>query len=285
MKKKTQRFIIDYLGITVGSFLTAIGLIVFLIPNKIAAGGVSGIVTVIYHIFGLQPGLMMFVINIPLFIIGIKVLGKRIGFRTLYGIIVLSLSIDLLNPYVPILTHDPLLASLYGGGILGLGLGIVFKSRGTTGGTDLMAALLNRFFPVFSIGQGLLLIDALVVALAGIIFNAEVALYAVISLIVSTKVIDLVQEGFNLAKATLIISNKSDQIKDDILDKMKRGVTTLQGKGGYTGQNKNVLLVIVSRAEVSRLKNLVLLIDPHAFVIITEVHEVMGEGFKELVID
>lgn len=282
MKLSYRRIFLDYLAITVGCFLTSIGLIIFLIPNKIASGGVSGLATVLFHLFGFPVGVVMLTINIPLFLIGVRVLGKSLGFRTFYGIAVLSVFIDLLAPYVPILTHDLLLASLYGGGFIGFGLGIVFKSRGTTGGTDLLAALLNKFFPAISIGQGVLLVDIFVVLIAGIVFNAELALYAVISLFVSSKIIDLVQEGFNLAKAALIISDRSEEIRLGILEKMGRGVTTLDGKGGYTGKEKDVLLVIVSRAEVSQLKRLVTQIDASSFVILTEVHEVMGEGFKEI---
>ncbi len=275
----------DYLGITLGSLLTVLGLVVFLIPNKIAAGGVSGLATVIYYLFGWAPSLVMLIINIPLFLSGVKVLGKHMGPRTLYGIISLSLFIELLDPYLPVLTQNPLLACLYGGGLVGLGVGLVFKSKGTTGGTDLMAALLHHYFPTFSIGQGLLIIDAMIVILAGIVFNAELALYAVISIFVASKVIDLVQEGFNLSKAVFIISDYSEEIKQNILEDMGRGVTYLNGRGGYTGKEKNVLLAVVNRAEVTHLKRLVHRIDPRSFVILTEVHEVMGEGFREFKVD
>ncbi len=279
---RIKRILLDYLGITLGCLLTAMALIIFLIPNKIAAGGVSGLATVLFYLFNFPVGIVMFAINIPLFLIGVKVLGKSLGFRTFYGIVVLSFFTDFLAAYLPVLTRDPLLASIYGGGLTGLGLGLVFKSRGTTGGTDLVAALLNNFFPVVSIGQGLLIIDVIVVTLAGIVFNAELALYAAISLFVSSKIIDLIQEGFNLAKAALVISDHSEEIRQAILNTMGRGVTTLDGKGGFTGKEKDVILVIVSRAEVTELKRLVTRIDPRSFVILTGVHEVMGEGFKEV---
>lgn len=284
-KVSLKRTIREYLGIGLGCLLTAVGLVIFLIPNKVAAGGVSGLATVIYYLTGFPVGTAMLLFNIPLFIIGVKVLGRHVGFRTLYGILVLSMGTDLLGPYLPVLTHDPLLASLYGGAVSGLGMGLVFKFRGTTGGTDLVAALLHRFFPTFSIGQGLLIVDAIVIALAGLVFNAELALYAVVALFISSKVIDLIQEGFNVAKALFIISDHADEIRVDILEKMGRGVTTLCGQGGFTGHPKNVLLVVVSRAEVAEVKALTLSIDPRAFVILTDVHEVMGEGFQEWVQD
>jgi uncharacterized membrane-anchored protein YitT (DUF2179 family) len=280
-KGKFKRAFLEYLGIGLGCLMTAVGLIIFLVPNKIAAGGVSGLATLIYYLTGFPVGTAMLLFNIPLFIIGVKVLGRHMGFRTLFGIVILSVGTDLLGPFFPVLTHDPLLASLYGGAVCGVGMGLVFKFRGTTGGTDLVASLLHRFFPTISIGQGLLIVDAFVIALAGLVFSAELALYAVVALFISSKVIDLIQEGFNLAKALFIISDHADEICVDILEKMGRGVTTLCGKGGYTGQPKNVLLVVVSRTEVAEVKALTLGRDPRAFVILTDVHEVMGEGFQE----
>ena len=284
MSEKSKRLIIDYIGIAVGCVLTALGLSVFLIPNKIAAGGVSGLATVIYYLFEVKVSIVMLAINVPLFILGVKVLGKNLGARTLYGIGVLSLAIELTSG-IPPLTDEVLLAAIYGGVLVGLGLGIVFKSKGTTGGTDLAAALLHRFVPTFSIGQGMLLVDILVVTMAGITFNAELALYAAISLFVTSKVIDLVQEGLNLAKAVFIISDKSEEIRKEILDDMNRGVTRLYASGGYTGKEKYVLLVILNRSEITTLKRLVYRIDPGSFVTITDVHEVLGEGFQRVELD
>ncbi|PRX35545.1 uncharacterized membrane-anchored protein YitT (DUF2179 family) [Orenia metallireducens] len=277
MRKQT---IYDYFWITIGSIITAAGLVMFLIPNKIAAGGVSGLSTVIYYLFGLPVGMVSLAINIPLFIIGVKEMGAKFGIRTLYGIFLLSFGIDLLNPYLPVLTHDPLLASIYGGGVSGLGLGLVFRSKGTTGGTDLVAQLINKFTGI-SVGKSLMIIDFCVIALAGIVFNAEIALYAFIAMMITGKAIDIVQEGLKISKGTFIISDYSEEIRKNILEKMDRGVTILKGKGGFTEHNKDVLLCIISRSEVSDLKRIVHNIDENAFVIITEVHEVLGEGFNE----
>jgi len=277
MRKET---VYDYIGITIGSILTAMSLVMFLVPNKIAAGGVSGIATVLFYIFNWPVGLTMLAINIPLFFTGIRVLGVTFGIRTLYSILVLSLATDYLSPYLKTLTHDPLLAAIYGGVFAGVGLGIVFKFKATTGGTDLVARLLNHYFG-FSIGKGLLMIDFLVITFAGVVFSAELALYALIGLFITSKAIDLVQEGFNISKGTFIISDHGAKIKKEILDNMDRGVTVLKGKGGFTDADKEVLLCIISRAEVARLKGLVYDIDQEAFVIITDVHEVLGEGFNE----
>jgi len=277
MRKQT---VYDYFWITIGSLITAAGLVMFLIPNKIAAGGVSGFSTVIYYLFGLPVGMVSLAINIPLFIIGVKELGAKFGIRTLYGIFLLSFGIDLLTPYLPVLTHDLLLASIYGGGLSGLGLGLVFRSKGTTGGTDLVAQLINKFTGI-SVGKSLMIIDFCVIALAGIVFNAEIALYAFVAMMITGKAIDIVQEGLKISKGTFIISDHSEEIRKNILEKMDRGVTILKGKGGFTEHNKDVLLCIISRSEVSDLKRLVHNIDKNAFVIITEVHEVLGEGFTE----
>ena len=280
MEKKT---VYNYLFITLGSLLTAVGLVVFLIPNKIASGGISGLATILYHVFDWRVGRTIFLINIPLFLIGLRSLGTKFGLRTLYGILALALSTDLLEIYctgLPTLTTDPLLAAIYGGGMVGLGLGLVIRAEGTTGGTDLVAQIVNKYTNI-SVGKGLLIIDFCVIALAGIVFNAEIALYALISLFITSRVIDLVQEGFNISKATFIISDNFDAIREAILNDLNRGVTILEGRGGYTCHNKEVLLCIINRSEISDIKRIVHQIDEDAFVIITEAHEVLGEGFDE----
>ncbi len=275
-----RQIVYDYFVITIGSLVTAMGLVMFLVPNKIASGGVSGLATVIYYLFNLPVGKVILILNIPLFIAGIREMGTKFGMRTLYGIIVLSLGIDLLTPYLPVITHDPILAAIYGGGIVGIGLGLVFKAKGTTGGTDLVAQLINKYTDI-SVGKALLMVDFCIIVLAGIVFNAELALYALISLVLTSHMIDLVQQGLNIAKATLIISDSAKDIKKTIIHQMGRGVTVLRGKGGFTNNNKDVLLCIIDRSEVSDLKRLVHTIDREAFVIITEVHEALGEGFNE----
>lgn len=278
MIKKT---ITDYLGITAGSFLIALALTVFLVPNRIAAGGVSGLATVIYYITSFPIGITMLIINIPLFIAGVKIMGKSFGVRTIYGIASLSIFTDLLQPHMTSLTNDLLLASIYGGVIGGIGLGLVFRFRGTTGGTDLIASLIN-YYTGISVGEGLLIADGVVVALAGIFFNLEVALYAAVTIFITSQTIDVIQEGLNFKKGVLIISNKAEAINQMVVDDLNRGITEFEAKGGYTGERKRVLLCIISRSEVSELKTAVSKIDKDAFVIISNVHEVLGEGFTEI---
>jgi len=276
-----KRIFIDYLGITVGSFLIALALTVFLVPNRIAAGGVSGLATVIYYITSFPIGITMLIINIPLFLAGLKIMGTSFGLRTIYGIISLSVFTDLMQPYVTALTDDLLLASIYGGVVSGIGLGIVFRSRGTTGGTDMIASLIN-YYTGITVGEGLLIADGVVVALAGIFFNLEVALYAAVTIFITSQTIDVVQEGLNFKKGVLIISDKTEQIKQMVVNDLNRGITEFDAKGGYTGDRKQVLLCIISRSEVSELKTEVAKIDKEAFVIISNVHEVLGEGFTEI---
>lgn len=271
----------EFIWVSVGVVLTALGLILFLVPNKIAAGGVSGVATILHYVIGSPVGLTMLALNVPLFAMGIYRLGLTFGFRSLYGTISLSLVVDFMDPFLPVPTQDPLLASLYGGVLVGLGLGLVFRFRGTTGGTDLAAAILRTYTGV-NIGQLLFLVDATVVLAAGFVFHSwELALYALITIFITAWVIDLVQEGISYAKAFFIISDRVDVIAGRVLRELGRGATALKGRGMYTGTDREVLLTVVNRAEVSRLKEMVYETDPGAFVILADVREVLGEGFKE----
>jgi uncharacterized membrane-anchored protein YitT (DUF2179 family) len=282
MSNKVKNLVMNYLLVTIGAIFTALSLVLFTVPNKIAAGGVSGVATILYHMFGFNVGIVILIINVPLFILAVYVLGGSIGAKTLWGILVMSFSVEFLSPFLEPVTYEVILASIYGGVLGGLGMGLVFRGGGTTGGTDLIAALTSYFFPHFSIGQGLFLIDGVVIMLAGLVFDVELALYAAITIFVSTKLIDIIQEGFNISKSVFIISDKSQIIKNSILSNMRRGVTALKGYGGYSGKEKDVLLVTINRAEITKLKNLIREIDQNAFVVLNEAHEVLGEGFKRI---
>jgi len=274
------KWVADYFIIVVGTVLVAAGLDIFLVPNKIAAGGVSGIATILHFTISVPVGAAILFLNVPLFIFSIYRLGFRFGARSLFGTVVLSLAVDVMAPFLPVFTRDVLLASLFGGVLTGLGLGLVFRSKGTTGGTDLAAAVLRSYVGI-NIGQLLFVVDGLVVLSAGIVFHsAELAMYALISIFVTARVIDLVQEGFGFAKAFLIISDRAEEIGNDIMYKLDRGATLIRGRGLYTGRERPVILSVVGRSEVSKLKETVYRIDPDAFVILADVHEVLGEGFK-----
>lgn len=272
----------NYAGITLGTVVTATALNMFLIPNKIAAGGTSGLATVFHHLWGWPVGLAMLSMDIPLFLGSVKVLGARFGINTLFGSVVLSLSIDLLAPYTPVLTHDILLSSLYGGVLSGVGMGLVFRFRGTTAGTDMAAAVVNKLFDI-SLGRALLGIDCCVIAIAGFAFgSADLSLYALISLFVTTQIIDLIQEGPNSAKAFLIMSDRTAEIAQAIMTEIGRGVTFLFGRGGYSGKEREMLVCVVSKKEVQAMKDLISKIDGKAFVIVADAHEVLGEGFTRI---
>jgi uncharacterized membrane-anchored protein YitT (DUF2179 family) len=272
----------DYLGITIGAVITAVSLNMFLIPNKVAAGGVSGLATVLHYLTNWPVGLIMLAFNIPLFIIGLKVMGARYGINTLFGAGVLSVAIDVMAPFTPVLTSDLLLNSLYGGVVGGIGMGIVFRSKGNTAGTALAAVILNKLLG-FRVGQAMMAADFFVIVFAGFAFkSAELSLYALISIFVTGQIVDLVQEGPSTSKAFFVMSNKSKQVADAIIKEMDRGVTVLQAKGGYTGEPRETLLCVVSTSEVTQLKEVIYQIDSKAFVIVTTAHEVLGEGFTEI---
>lgn len=280
IRARWLRTLIDYLAITAGAVLTAAALDAFLIPGRIAAGGVSGLATIVYHVFGFPVGWTMLAVNVPLFAAALFVIGPGFGIRTVYGSIVVSVAVEALKPWIPSITQDLVLSSVYGGALAGLGLGLAFRHGGSTGGTDLAARMLNKLTHL-SVGRSLLLIDFVVVGLAGVVFNAELALYALVAIFVTSKAIDLVQEGFSYAKTAIIISNRADAIASAVMTRMERGVTGLKGVGKYSGEEREVLLCVVSRREIAELKNLVHELDPDAFMTITHTHEVLGEGFKK----
>ncbi|NLU36594.1 MAG: YitT family protein [Clostridiales bacterium] len=274
----TRRKIInEYLLIVIGSLLTALSFNFFFIPNKIAPGGLSGIATVLYHIFRFPVGATTLVLNVPLFIAGIRQLGGHFGIRTLLATILLSVFIDIVK--VPVLTDDSLLASIYGGFLMGLGLGIIFRMNATTGGTDLFAKIIHKYFPSISVAWVLFAVDFIVVVMAAILLGPSKGLYAIVALAVSARVMDLVQEGLNAAKAFFIISDHAEEISKRIMEEMDRGVTMLDGRGAYTGNEKNVILCVIRRTQITQLKDLINEIDPKAFVLVADVREVMGEGF------
>ena len=286
----------DYLWIIVGSFITAAAIDVFLVPYKIAPGGVSGVATVVYYLSGgkLPVGTVMLILNIPLFIAGIRFVGRRFALRTLFSTLLLSVFIDTIEPFTryfvehllvkleqPPTPPDLLLYSIFGGLFMGLGLGIVFRFGATTGGSDLAARIVNHFRPNFTMGQMILLIDTAVIIFAAVSFKSFLlALYAIVTLYISSKIIDAVMEGVNFAKAVFIISDKSEEIAGRILTDIDRGVTALKGKGMYTDFEKTVLLCVLHRGQLPLLKEIVRKVDGKAFIILTDIREVFGEGFK-----
>ena len=276
---KNARTVFSYAAMLVGAFFIAASFNLFLLPNRIASGGVSGISIILNTLAGIPPAYSEWALNIPLFIAGVLVLGRPFGLKTVVGSIVLPLFVLLTSHWAPP-THDPLLSAIYGGLGVGIGLGLVFRGRGSTGGLDVAAQILHRVLGI-RLGLAIAALDGLVILSAGLFISLENALYALIGLFTTSKTIDIIQSGLQTSKAAYIISRDPKRVSAAILHELDRGLTLLQGTGGYTGDERPVLLTVVGQSEVVRLKLLVRDADPDAFVIITNAAEVLGEGFRD----
>lgn len=279
-----KKFLFESIELILGCIFMSIGINMFLKPYTIAPGGLSGLSVVLGKLTGLPISIVMLGIGIPLVIFSIKILGIKDSIKTLIGMsifsAILSLTSKLSNTHV---TEDVLLCAVSGALCLGVGLGIVLKMDASTGGTDLIALMLNKIFPNIPLSKFMIMLDGMVVISAGLASkNLETALYSGVALYIIVKVVDAIVSDFNYSKAFMIISNEPNALRDGINKEIKRGVTFLQGKGGYTNEDKNVLLVVVSKNEEVHLKKVIKSIDPSAFIIVTDVHEVLGEGFKAI---
>jgi uncharacterized membrane-anchored protein YitT (DUF2179 family) len=272
--------LVEYIYVVIGSAFVAIGFNLFLLPNRVASGGVSGISTILEATFGFEPAYVQWAFNIPLFIIGILLLGKQFGIKTLIGTIFVPLVVYLTRTWEPA-TLDPLLGSLFGGIAIGLGIGIVFRGKASTGGTDLAAQIIHKYTGL-TLGTCVALIDGLIVLSAAIVFDLESGLYALIALYVTSKTIDIVQIGWGRSKMAMIITSKQQEIQNAILHEIDRGVTRLTAHGGFTNNERPILMCVVDQTEFTKLKQLVRSIDPHAFVTVTDTSEVLGEGFNRV---
>jgi len=278
-----QRLVMDYIYVLIGSAVVAIAFNVFLLPNKIASGGVSGISTIVHWTFGIEPSFVQWALNIPLFICGIIFLGSQFGYlqyalKTLVGTLFLPFVVFLTSGW-DAATTNPLLGAIFGGMGVGLGLGIVFRGSASTGGTDLAAQIISKYTGL-TLGVSVILIDGTIVLVSAMTLSLESALYALIGMFLTAKTIDVVQLGFSQSKMALIISEKHELLRPKILKEIDRGVTRWEGYGGFTDDRRPVLLCVVSQREITRLKQLVKDVDPYAFVIVANAAEVLGEGFK-----
>ncbi|HVN52947.1 MAG TPA: YitT family protein [Anaerolineaceae bacterium] len=274
----------DYGYIFIGSLIQALAMRLFLIPANIVSGGISGLAQLINHYTHWPIGLMVFIGNVPLFILGWRFLGgPRFALRTAFAVASFSLLTDNLAPYLPAngVTSDLVLNSLYGGVLLGVGLGLVYRGRGTSGGSDILGRILNDRLHV-PLSQAYLVVDGLVVLGAGFVFGWDRALYGLVMIYVSGITAEMTSEGTDVFRTALIITNEAEKVSRRILDDMERGVTVLPGVGGYTGADRPVLLCVISRAEVNVLKALVREVDPNAFMVIGHAQEALGEGFHPL---
>ncbi|WZY00297.1 YitT family protein [Bacillus sp. FSL W7-1360] len=272
--------IFDYSRVLLGSAIVALAFNLFLLPNQIAPGGVSGVGTIANYAFGFEPAYTLWALNIPIFISGLLLLGGfRYGLKTLVGTLFIPLVVLLTRDW-SVAVSDPLLGALFGGIGVGLGLGIVFLANASTGGTDLIAQIVQRFTGL-SVGMCVGLIDGFVVVTSAFVFSIELALYALIALVAISKTIDFVQMGIGYAKVAYIVSNEEEQVQAALYRSVDRGVTKLVGYGGYTNEARAVLMCVVNQNEVARLKQTVRQTDPKAFVVLSTASEVLGEGFKK----
>ncbi|RCW67082.1 uncharacterized membrane-anchored protein YitT (DUF2179 family) [Saliterribacillus persicus] len=269
---------IEYSFVIIGAFFVAVAFNVFLLPHDIASGGVAGISTITKSLFGFEPSIVQWALNIPLFIAGVIILGKNFGAKSLLGTIILPFFVFLTKNWTQA-TEDPLLGAIFGGMIVGIGIGIVFKGRASTGGIDLAAQILHKFFPL-PLGICLALFDGLIVITATLVFSVEQGLYALIALFITSRTIDFVQVGLNTSKNVMIITERVDDVRNVLLKDVDRGVTVLNGTGGYTNEDRTVLMCVVAQNEFSKLTKIVKSVDTNAFVVAMNATEVLGEGFK-----
>ena len=266
--------------IALGCALGALAYPLFLVPNHIAPGGLTGLATVLNYLFHWPVGTTSLVMNVPLCIIGYRAMGRVFVIRSLVATVLFSVLIDLIP--LPPMTEQPLLGAVFGGVLLGAGLGLILRGGATTGGTDMVARMIHNRFQHISVGAFLFLIDCCVVLMAGFFIEAEYALYAFVALYAASKLIDVVMVGLTREKACYIISTQHEQVKREIMEKLDRGVTVLHAEGGYSGQERPVLLCVLSAQELGRLKAIVREADEDAFLFISDAHEVLGEGFRKL---
>lgn len=285
-----RRKIVEYLNLTIGSFLVAVSVAFLVNPAKIASGGVSGIATIFYHTVGWNPGYVIFVLSIPLFLVGMKIFGKVYGFKSLVGTVLLSVFTTILVDLTGgagILDYSDsismLLSAVFGGVIMGAGIGFVMKGGANTGGTDIVAQILNKYTPL-SLGTCLTLVDGVIIAISAFVFGIESAMYAIITVYICGITIDKVALpiGANTAKTVFIISEHVEEIKKVILDELDHGATLLSATGMYTGYDRPVIMTVISNQELSTLTGRVKEIDEKAFMIVQDAHQVLGEGFMSM---
>ncbi|MGE5859396.1 MAG: YitT family protein [Ignavibacteria bacterium] len=306
-KKSKKQIVIDYAAITIGAILMSIGIGVYLVDARVVPGGVSGLSMAIHYLSNntIPVGAMIWVLNLPLYIWGIKELGKTFGARTFYGFTLNSFFIDFFRGDVPgfhfirlqdtqtvqdLLKNDFFFLILIGAVLLGVGLGIVFKFKGTTGGSDIVAAIMQKRFGVKP-GMAIMIIDFAVILLAGFIIEIKnlspnrpafaLTLYAFFLLFVSARIIDAIIDGFDYARAVYIISDKYAEIGEKIMNEISRGATAIKSRGLYKNIEREVIITVVTLKELGTVTQLIKDIDPEAFVIINNVHEVRGQGFRK----
>lgn len=281
--KKKSEIAIEYIAIVIGTALYAVGFQYFLYPNSIIVGGVSGIAMIINLLTSLPVGLLTVILNIPLFILAWKYFGTDFIVSSLVGMVLSSVFIDVLALHPINATEDMLLACFIGGAIKGFGLGLVYYVGATTGGSDIVAKFARRKYPYINFGTIVLVMDCIIIILFATIFNKiEGAMYAVIAMFIASKVVDLVLYGMDNSNVCYIISNESDEITKEITETLNRGVTILEGKGAYSHEDKQVLLCVIKKPQITAVRKIVKNVDEHAFFIVTDAKNVFGNGFGDI---
>ena len=285
--EKTRKDIIlsllkDLIMYILGSVLFAIAIDMFTSPNNIAPGGVTGLATIVYYLFDLPIGATMLVMNIPIFVISGFIIGWDYVIRSLVCLGISSLTVDLMGPIIPEYSGEPILAAVFGGVGMGVGLALIFMRGGSTGGTDIVARIVQKFFPHMTTGNLILAIDAMVVTFAGFICGLESALVSIITVFVSSVAIDKVLYGLDNGKLMYIITSSVEEVNAAINEKLDRGTTLLSARGGYSGKERDVIMCAIRRNEAYKIRELVRSVDKNAFIIVSDASEILGEGFRSI---
>ncbi len=279
------RWVRNYSFILIGAFIMASGFVLFITPYKIVPGGVYGISIVLHYILDTPVGLMALAFDIPLTIIGIRVLGPRFGMKTVVGFFATAIFMDTLTYFYgsePLVKDDALLSSIFGGLFIGVGLGLIFKAKATSGGSDIVAMIISKYTKL-PLGQLMIMVDSVIVLVGLIAFKDwKIPLYSLIVIFITGKVVDIILEGMSYDKVLFIVSDKSKEIKDKIVNDLNRGGTMVHGEGMYSGNEKSIVFTVVTRREMSMLTEFVNGIDPNAFVTVLNSNEILGNGFKSL---
>ncbi len=279
--KNLKKIIVEWAGTVLGAAIMAFGVSSFLLPNQLSSGGFSGVATITYYLLNIPMGLMIMILNVPLFIFAGYKIGKDFFIKSLIGTASLSIFIDIFDKY-PAVTTDRFLACIYGGAIIGIGTAVILRVGASTGGTELIANIIKIYNPYISMSSYLTAIDIIIIALNVIFFkHIEIGLYSAIAIYLYGQMIDIIFEGVYYTKLMFIISDKNEEIAKEITQEVKRGVTGLYGKGMFKEQDKLVLICAVSRGDISKIKDIAKKIDERSFIIIANAREVLGKGFKE----
>ncbi len=275
-----KKFILKMFFITLGAFLAAFAIEGFLVPNQVIDGGIVGISMMISYLTQINLGLLLFVLNVPFILLALKIYGKMFILQTFYAVTVFSIFVGLVGGKIGIVTHDGLLVAVFGGIILGAGVGLVLRNNGSLDGTEILAITLTKKFPV-SVGEIIMFVNIFIYTCAGFIYGWDKAMYSALTYFTASRTIDVVLQGLNEAKSIFVVSDKNLEIGSNIISQLDKSVTYIDAQGGYSHQKKKMLYCVVPRIELTKLKDIVNSIDPEAFIAIENVHEVDGKRVKK----